>query len=412
MVPMYDDLSTILDQADGALASALKVAPPGRLDSAAATVRRLRNRIDYPQDLAIAALVGGTGSGKSSLFNALLDTDEAEVGGVRPTTSSPMLSIPAARRSEVSRYLSRFGPARRVTHENPPNLVLIDMPDTDSVEMSHRLTVDSLLPMVDAIVWVVDIEKYRDDALHSGFLRDMASESGRFLFVVNQVDRVAPEQAATIVADFELALQEDGFEQTRVFATSAHPAIGPPTGIEELRTELEKTVDQSIVTKIAADLGSAVSEIIAAIGDSGIHFDDGWQSLRGEVASLAASGEIIAAGRQAASFLSTLAAQVSGKAREDCGVAAADVGRKVREIAKEAEATHPVDGAGERSGWFGAKGPSPGSVIDDRAEYIAGRLDEYVDEAVRPSLRARAEALSALAALAVSITSWRIERAR
>ena len=71
-------------------------------------------------------------------------------------------------------------------------LVLLDLPDHDSVRIEHRLEVDRLVEMVDMIVWVVDPQKYADAALHTRYLTPLASHSEVMTVVLNQVDRLDP----------------------------------------------------------------------------------------------------------------------------------------------------------------------------------------------------------------------------
>src|SRR5690606_39726789 len=56
-------------------------------DRARADLVRVVERLELGVDHAVVALVGGTGSGKSSMFNALTRLAFADVGVIRPTTS-------------------------------------------------------------------------------------------------------------------------------------------------------------------------------------------------------------------------------------------------------------------------------------------------------------------------------------
>ncbi|OEV14290.1 hypothetical protein AN219_28215, partial [Streptomyces nanshensis] len=62
--------------------------------------------------------------------------------------------------------------ARHRTHDGTlSGLVLVDLPDHDSAAPGHREQVDRMLELVDAVVWVVDPEKYADALLHEDYLR-------------------------------------------------------------------------------------------------------------------------------------------------------------------------------------------------------------------------------------------------
>ncbi len=91
----------------------------------------LRVRLDAP---LVVATLGGTGTGKSALINALLGAEVVETGRSRPTTTRPtLISRPGLtpemlgiERSSVQ-WIDRDLPALR-------DLVLIDCPDPDTTE--------------------------------------------------------------------------------------------------------------------------------------------------------------------------------------------------------------------------------------------------------------------------------------
>ncbi|HET6298003.1 MAG TPA: ABC transporter, partial [Kribbella sp.] len=70
----------------------------GRLDQvvlseASQIVDRASQRLRMSGDLTVVALAGATGSGKSSLFNALTGLDLAAIGTRRPTSSMPLACV-------------------------------------------------------------------------------------------------------------------------------------------------------------------------------------------------------------------------------------------------------------------------------------------------------------------------------
>ncbi|MBD4580924.1 ABC transporter, partial [Xanthomonas citri pv. citri] len=56
-------------------------------------------------------------------------------------------------------------------------LILLDLPDIDSVERGNREITSRLAGHVDVLVWVVDPEKYADAVLHREFLATMGSHA-------------------------------------------------------------------------------------------------------------------------------------------------------------------------------------------------------------------------------------------
>src|SRR5690606_35842489 len=169
-------------------------------------------------DTTLVAYAGGTGSGKSSLFTQLARLSFADVGVKRPTTSR----VTACSWSEGAEPLLDWigvDRERRITHSEDlegdgaaglAGLVLLDLPDHDSVEPAHREVVDRVLPLVDLLVWVVDPQKYADDALHTGYLSAQVGSESSMVLVLNQVDTVPDSQRENLVEDLGRLLADDG----------------------------------------------------------------------------------------------------------------------------------------------------------------------------------------------------------
>ncbi|CDR09791.1 GTPase [Streptomyces iranensis] len=168
----------------------------------------------HPYGHTVVAVAGATGSGKSTLFNALAGASLSETGIRRPTTATPLA---CAWTDHADGLLDRLGiPA--VDRRNPGypydpalrGLVLLDLPDHDSAAPGHRERVDRLLGLVDAVVWVVDPEKYADAVLHERYLRPLAGYAEVTFVVLNQVDRLPGEAADQVLDDLRRLLDEDG----------------------------------------------------------------------------------------------------------------------------------------------------------------------------------------------------------
>ncbi len=66
---------------------------PLAVDRARRVVDKAVERGGITGDHTVVALAGATGSGKSSLFNALVGADVATIGARRPTTSLPTAAV-------------------------------------------------------------------------------------------------------------------------------------------------------------------------------------------------------------------------------------------------------------------------------------------------------------------------------
>ncbi|MEV7972900.1 GTP-binding protein [Cellulomonas sp. NPDC089187] len=234
---------------------------------------QVRDRLALGVDHTVVALLGGTGSGKSSVFNAIAGFDFAEVGVRRPTTSRAAACVWGTRGEALLDWL-QVDADRRIERESALDgdteaplrgLVLLDLPDHDSVDERHRETVDRLLPMADLLVWVVDPQKYADDALHSGYLRQLVGHEGAMVVLLNQVDLVPVEQQDALVADVQRLIEQDGLTGVPVRPVSARTG----TGIAELRDLLAEVVrGQSLAARRGAaevvDAARLVSAQLAA----------------------------------------------------------------------------------------------------------------------------------------------------
>lgn len=236
---------------------------------------RAAERLTLSGEHTIVALAGATGSGKSSLFNSLTDLELAGVGVRRPTTSWALacawgpdgaqgllewMGIPA--RHQVSR-MSMLD--RSTDDTKLDGLVLLDLPDHDSTEVSHHLEMDRLIKYADLLVWVLDPQKYADAAIHDRYIRPMASYSDVTLVVLNQIDRIPFEQRERALTDVRRILAEEGLPDVPVIGVSATRG----DGVEDLKRELAARIraKTSAKARLSSDIAAAAA-VMAQVGGS------------------------------------------------------------------------------------------------------------------------------------------------
>ncbi|MDT5042638.1 MAG: hypothetical protein QOE51_3623 [Actinoplanes sp.] len=248
--------------------------PDNDLVAAHTMVERAGSRLALSQDHTVVALAGSTGSGKSSLFNALARLRLSPVGVRRPTTGVAHACVWGPL-EPASRLLDWVGvlPRQRFVRESALDgddevalrgLVLLDLPDFDSVESGHRLEVDRLLGLVDLVVWVVDPQKYGDRILHNAYLKQFKSHADITIVVLNQADRLSAGDTDVVLNDLKRLLEEDGLPSVPALATSARQ----PGMLTELREALEKTVAdrQAALRRLAGDLDTVGEQLTDTIG--------------------------------------------------------------------------------------------------------------------------------------------------
>jgi hypothetical protein len=395
---MRDRIIGLLEKADLALASTTGVIDEESLTPLVESVRAVRTRIAYPEDVLVVAIAGGTGSGKSSLFNVLSGEELVDVGGMRPTTSHPAAAVPKRLEGAFDGYLDRLEIEER--HISGQDLLcLIDLPDTDSIEVDHRLRVDAVLGLVDLVVWVADPEKYRDARLHDDYLRPLAAYVEQFVFVMNQVDRLSPAESEAVCHDLAEALANDGLGDVEVIPVAASPASGPPIGIERLRAVLYGKDRDVLFDKLLTDLSGTASALQERAGAS-LDFDSrAAVTVQAAVESLAAENQPDAVGALT-EFLDAIEVETGGPLAERIASQAAEVPAHVRRVAGEVEPA-PV-----RRRW-GARRAKQQPLDVDRARIL---LSEAVIRPVRALLAKRALALAAIAELSLDIEATRSAR--
>ena len=228
--------------------------------------RRADERMRLGAGYTIAAFAGPTGSGKSSLFNALAGATLSTVGTLRPTTATAQACVwdgdgvePLLEWLEITRWHNLSGA------EGRSGLVLLDLPDIDSTEASHRLEVDRLVRLVDLFVWVVDPQKYADASIHEGYLAPLATHAAVTLVALNQCDRLTDEQRRSCMSDLGRLLDNDGLGGIKTVCTSAVTGMG----LDELNAALDQRVSErrAAVERLEADLGAAGARLANHCGE-------------------------------------------------------------------------------------------------------------------------------------------------
>ena len=261
--PLSQCLAAALDAADAADQLGLD-SEPLRAAHAAGT-----SRVGFPGDAYVLALVGGTGVGKSSLLNALAGGEVSPASARRPTTAEPIAWIPRAERDALAPLLEWLGV--RATREHEPTglgpVAILDLPDMDSVATEHRARVEALLPLVDAVAWVADPEKYADAVLHDEFLRSWLPRLGRQVVLVNKSDRLTADEARRVQRDLAANLGSGVVRGSEVVVLGTSAVS--PDGVDDLRAWIAAGAEAKTVVRerIAASLAANVRDLAWQAGD-------------------------------------------------------------------------------------------------------------------------------------------------
>ena len=238
--------------------------PPARrvrLEWEAVAPRLDRARRDLSRILVVG-VIGGTGTGKSTLVNALAGAEVTVAGDVaRPTTVTPV--VVAAPDVDVTWLPLDAMRARLVRSDAAAvaNVVIVDCPDPDTqadhaADAAHprpsdtnrnRDLLEAVLPACDVLVLVATAQKYKSWIV----AREVAAFApGRpLLFVQTHASR-DPD----IRADWRRELERQGFDVPRIYrvdgveaAARAAAGLEPESGFRELL----EAIDAELVGRAA-----------------------------------------------------------------------------------------------------------------------------------------------------------------
>ena len=192
-------------------------------------VDAVRFRLESP---LVVATFGGTGTGKSSLVNALVGEEVTRAGRQRPTTTVPILIIhPELEPETLGIDYSKFD-LHQVDSPLLRDIVLIDCPDPDTSDTasagSNLAILRSLLPQCDVLLYTSTQQKYRSARVIDE-LGDAASGC-RLVFVQTHADI-----DEDIRNDWKNSLSPD-YEVPEMFFVNSVEALGdrqqghPPRG--------------------------------------------------------------------------------------------------------------------------------------------------------------------------------------
>jgi GTP-binding protein EngB required for normal cell division len=284
-----------------ALASGVGCLPAGGVHRAEVAITKAAKRTSMAGGHTVVALAGATGSGKSSLFNQLIGAEVATIGARRPTTSTPTAAVWGRESASALLDWLKVG-TRHLVDERPSDttssdtkgsdtthgtgyaaygpapgleldgLVLLDLPDFDSYEETHRLEADRLLDLVDVFIWVTDPQKYADARLHEDYITRLSAQDAVTIVVLNQADRLTFEMLAACRNDLVRLLGTEGVIDPEVIATSA--ADG--SGIVDLRHRISQIVasQNAAVRRLDSDLRSVATALRSGVADFEPSLDD------------------------------------------------------------------------------------------------------------------------------------------
>jgi GTP-binding protein EngB required for normal cell division len=234
----------------------------GLINDSEALLRRAGERLRLSGSHTVVALAGGTGSGKSTLFNAFAGATFSPPGVTRPTTrhahacvwgmqgAGPLLDWLGVQRRHRYARASALDSGESALN----GLLLLDLPDHDSVVTASMAAVDRLSKLADMLIFVLDPQKYADASVHRRYLIPLAGHASVITVVLNQIDLLPPDQVEDCEQDLRRLLDAEGLHDTLVLPISARTGAG----LDALRGVLASAVaaQHAASERISADIDS------------------------------------------------------------------------------------------------------------------------------------------------------------
>ncbi len=245
------------------------------IQSAAARLDEIEERLSGCAGPLHVGLLGGTGVGKSTLINALAEDEISSASDRRPHTDRIVVY---RHREQVWDDLESdlvIQPHRTHDRESIRNLVLYDLPDFDSIMEQNRERVLGFLGRLDVVCWVTTPEKYADQAFLD-VLRRSPHHPGNFFFALNKTDLLIggdgePDESkiAAVVDDLRNNLKRWGVPEPEIYAMSALRALERRAGAGDFprfrdtlfRARKDKEVRAIKLANVEQELQSVIREV-------------------------------------------------------------------------------------------------------------------------------------------------------
>ena len=262
--PMLDPIDAVARLRNALAATTLP-------DEAAAEAHAVVNQFDdyiLPRlanlDAPLLAVIGGsTGSGKSTLVNALLRERVSNPGVIRPTTRQPVLVanpgdaewfnsprvLPGLTRSHGAGNEQSTTLRIVETPNLPQGLSLLDAPDFDSIDDRNRALATQLLAAADLWIFVTTPARYADQLVWN-FLHDAASRGIEVVVVLNRLDEASAE---TVPQDLRRMMAEAGLEDATVFTVPFVADLG--------NNQKTQATDEFLPAELVAPLNTYLHEL-------------------------------------------------------------------------------------------------------------------------------------------------------
>jgi energy-coupling factor transporter ATP-binding protein EcfA2 len=241
-------------------------------------------------------LLGGTGTGKSTLFNAIAGYELSQTGVERPKTRGPIayahrqalieenfpfpgvrVDRSAGRDPEATPAEGAAGCLLVLEHERDEysHLVLVDTPDLDSVEVENRRLAQHLYLLADTVLFITSQEKYADEVPYQFLLQVVQDRRPCFIFL-NKADDLTLDEVMASFRDHDISLPEERLWLIPYLPSHPSATISRDPAFQSFRERFSRQVTEETMAVFRQRLLSERA------GDLRVRADELYRMLREE----------------------------------------------------------------------------------------------------------------------------------
>lgn len=223
-------------------------------------------RLGDPEAPLLVAVVGPTGSGKSTVVSSLAGRPISPPGAVRPTTRAPVVWC---HHRHAGRYHRIGSVACEVVPDDHPlleGLAIADTPDLDSYLTHHRHVAGEILARADVALFLTSAQRYAD-AVPWEVLREIDRRGTIIVHVLNRLGR----RSAGAVSDYAGLLRRHGLSADPLLTIQEQRVRGESGLLPAPSVRKVEAVLRRVAGEHAATLAGVTERVVGHVVERARH---------------------------------------------------------------------------------------------------------------------------------------------